>query len=128
MPRLTLEQHRMQRAYEATRVAVAQSPRRAKAWSTVVMPFGTHVQRDGLLQALAFLSRRATDPELQSAREAFVAALRRHLVNRAFLASPGERDFIEVVADLPAPEYMFVTREVLATTVWFKRAAQALCG
>jgi CRISPR/Cas system CMR-associated protein Cmr5 small subunit len=125
---LTLEQHRMQRAYESTRAAIGRGAGVNKAWSRVVMPFGTHVQRQGLLQALAFLARDANEDDLKAARDILVESLRTHLVDRGFLGgSAGNTNLIDTVAALEAAEYMFVTREVLAISIWFKRAAQALC-
>jgi len=123
---MTLEQRRMECAYTATRSALQQSLK--SVWATVVMPFGTHVQRQGLLQALAFLERTARASDLNTARSLFVDALQSHLVNRELIekarASTG---LLETVAGLEAWQYMLVTRETLAISLWFKRAAQALC-
>ncbi len=102
------------------------------------MPFGTNVQRDGLLQAIAFLERTARSPELNEARDTLLRAVKNHLFDQHFLtprpARPGfvgvdrQATLIRIVAALDATEYMLVTREVLAVSVWLKRATQALCG
>lgn len=140
---MTLEQVRMGVAYETTRTFLAgdDAVTKGKAWKTVVVPFGTHVHRDGLLQALAFLARTPKDNELLlNSRVALVRAIVNHLEASGFLPAPQTNPahqaqgaaadpllrFLDQVRKLSAADYMLVTREVLAVSVWFKRAGQAL--
>ncbi len=131
--RLNLEQARMDAGYQATwafafrKDAQGQQQRKPgdepKTWKTHVMGFGTNVQRCGLLQALAFLRR-----DEQAVYNAIESTLKAHLKERGFIAQKSAGDLLEVVRTLPSMEYMTVSREVLALSLWIKRAAQILCG
>jgi CRISPR/Cas system CMR-associated protein Cmr5 small subunit len=122
---MTLEQHRMHLAYAVTRQQTGTDEAKRK-WKTMIEPFGIHVQRSGLLQGMAF-AQRSGGPH-----EAFLGSIDEHLHERAFLPrrQANAATFLDEIAaaDLPSRTYMLVTREVLALSLWFKRAAQAICG
>ena len=131
-PRLTLEQERMKVAYDTTKSAIdpaGETKASKDDWKNVVMPFGTSVQRSGLLQAIAFLQRETDKGTLAVARKELLKTLRKHLVDRGFLlGGDATGELLDIAGRLDASKYMFVTREVLAISIWYKRAAQALCG
>jgi hypothetical protein len=115
----TLEQQRMQRAYRALEAAGKEQD----AWIRVLKGLGPEVQRSGLLQALAFLHR---GPDGDCA-EPICRVIREHLANLGHVEpQPDAKGFLIEVRDLDRGEYMRVTREVLAFSVWLKRAAQIL--
>jgi len=119
---MTLEQHRVRLAWDAT-TAYAITEATKTAWKTAIMGLGTNVHRCGLLQAMAFLRR--DDEDIYNA---VAAPLRRHLIQRGFLRADAHLDLMTVARELSAVDYMLVSREVLAAAVWFKRAAQILCS
>ena len=123
---LTLEQQRIQVAYDATRAYLQAQPGPAnkKNWKTAVMSFGSEVQRCGLLQAIAFLAR----DESEEVAGKIQGTMRDHLIQRGMLASDAHANLLQAVSALDVLDYMLVTREVLALALWFRRSAQALCG
>lgn len=115
---MTLDQLRMKRAYGAIERASHR-----ETWIRAVEGLGPEIQRAGLLQALAFLHRGPT----KEIAPALCAEIREHLVARGHLSGAGHRQgFLVEVRDLDRADYMRITREVLALSVWLKRAAQVL--
>ena len=84
---------------------------------------GAEVQRSGLLQALAFVHRGPT----KEIAEQLSGTIREHLVELGHLEeAAGQTSFLVEVRDLPRAAYMRVTREIMALSVWLKRAGQIL--
>lgn len=118
---MTLEQYRVKLAWDVTSAYATDDGRKA-AWKTAIMGFGTNVHRCGLLQAVAFLRR-----DEEQIYSALGVVLDTHLRQRGFLAGQTNADLMTTVGALSAMDYMLVSREVLAVSVWLKRAAQILC-
>ena len=115
---MTLEQRRMSTAY-----AAADRAQTDKTWLRAVQGLGPEIQRSGLLQALAFIHRKPT----RSIAPGLCTTLRTHLVDLGHLdAQPAEPSFLLEVQKLPRTDYMRVTRELIAFSVWLKRAAEIL--
>lgn len=117
---MNLEQRRMTRAYEA--IALVKEGQR-EPWKRAVIGLGAEIQRVGLLQAIAFIHRGPTEKiatELCKAIRAHLAALG-HLPKK-----PGIDDLLIEIRDLGRMDYMRVTRETMALSVWLKRAAEIL--
>lgn len=115
---MNLEQRRMLCAYDL----LENTGDRGKYWKTAVDGFGAEVQRLGLLQALAFLHRGPT----KGIADDFCAAVREHLVALHHLPAQAQGSFLEEVRDLQAEAYVRITLEVLALSVWLRRAGQIL--
>ncbi|WP_295392266.1 type III-B CRISPR module-associated protein Cmr5 [uncultured Thiodictyon sp.] len=116
----TLEQVRMKRAYAA--IDDTQGARRT-TWLQAVSGFGPEIQRSGLLQALAFLHRGPT----KDIADDLCKQIREHLTKLGHLPAPKRvTSFLIEVRDLDRATYMRVTREIMALSVWLKRAGQIL--
>lgn len=116
-----LDQIRMKAAYKLIEKAADQKAR--KQWKQVVSGLGAEIQRCGLLQALAFAHR---GPNKLLAGP-MCEALRAHLVERKHLDGRMPKDgFLVEVRDLDRTNYMRITREIIAFSVWLKRAAEIL--
>ncbi len=115
---LTLEQQRISAAYQL----VEKVPKDQKGeWKTMALGFGAEVQRCGLLQTLIFLKRR------DKLAEQLSEAIRTHVVARKLIeANRATEPLISLLTAMDADRYMLVTREVLALSLWIKRATQAL--
>lgn len=114
--RPTLERRRMQFAYnELTRLTPAQRD----LWERAVDGLGPEVQRAGLLQALAFLHRGPT----KEIAEHLGKRIRAHLEDLGHLPKKQE-PLLLTVRDLDTLSYMRITREIIALSVWLKRAVQ----
>lgn len=117
---MRLDQERMKRAYRAIEQTTGSQ---REVWMRAAEGLGPEIQRAGLLQALAFLHRGPT----KAIAPALCAAIREHLVGRGHLSGTGHaQGFLVEVRDLGRTDYMRITREVLALSIWFKRAAQVL--
>ncbi len=115
---ITRDQKRARHAYDRVRAVDAGL---RDEYKTLLFALGPNVMRSGLAAALAFVERETTRTH---AAEVFLRDV-------ATFGLPG---LAGAGADLPArvraldnvETYMLATREVLALTVWFRRAAQAL--
>jgi len=119
---LRVEQQRIQRAYTVLDEVVREKV--FAEWRTSTLGFGADVQRCGLLQTIAFLYRGKEDKSRKVA-ELLSGAVRHHLRDRRLLE---RNDAVDLLADLRTMDgdrYMLATREVLALSVWLKRATQA---
>jgi CRISPR-associated protein Cmr5 len=115
---MNLEQRRMTGAYSAIE-GVKKEQR--ENWKRAVLGLGAEIQRVGLLQALAFLHR---GPTKEIAGD-LCKAIRGHLVALGHLPKkPSGNDLLTEVRDLARMDYMRVTRETMALSVWLKRAAE----
>lgn len=115
---LLRDQRRALYAYEV----VAQVPRnQQRDYKVVVNDFGANVLRSGLCAALAGLEREKAGRG---------GLLLKHLAAADIPGLEGvSRDDLPVhVRALDVDAYMIVTREVLQTAAWLKRAAQAMFG
>ena len=115
---MTIEQARMKVADSCVEAIVAANQFEA-AWS-VLPGFGATVQRCGLLQALAFLQR----PTVRQVGNIVSSRLGGHLREQGMIGG-GNEELIQTVKQLSDASYMLATREVIALSVWLKRAAQA---
>lgn len=115
---MTIEQARMKVADACVEAIVAANQFDA-AWS-VLPGFGATVQRCGLLQALAFLQRSS----VRQVGNVVSSKIAIHLRGQGMIGG-GNEDLILTVRQLSDPAYMLATREVIALSVWLKRAAQA---
>jgi len=115
---VTIEQARMKVADACVEAIVAANQFDA-AWS-VLPGFGATVQRCGLLQALAFLQRSS----VRQVGNVVSSKIAIHLRGQGMIGG-GNEDLILTVRQLSDPAYMLATREVIALSVWLKRAAQA---
>ena len=128
-PPLTLEQRRIHVAYSCTRAFLSRTQDEAKHkkiqedWRTAVMGFGMNVLRCGLCQGIAFLIRDASEQDVATH---LLSYLRKHLISCGFLPASKHRDLFEQVSELATPDYLLVTREILAVSTWLCRAVQAL--
>lgn len=110
----------MQRAYRAIEDT---SGAQRETWVRAVLELGPEIQRSGLLQALAFLHR---GPGKDIAQD-LCKEVRAHLADLGHLPAQAKGEgFLIEVRDLDRATYMRITREVLALSLWLKRAAQIL--
>lgn len=117
---MMLEHRRMHRAFTTVDEAVAAG--QFKAWKTAAMSFGSEVQRCGLLQAVAFLHR----GQDKNVAMRLTECIRDHLIMVRILASREPREpLLTILRSVSTDEYMMATREVLALSVWLRRATQA---
>lgn len=115
---MNLEQHRMKAAWD---VATAIEPKHWDAWWSAAMSFGANVQRCGLLQSVVFLLRDHKD-----VADLLTGAVRDHLVDRKMLDEAArERPLLDALRAMDGDRHMLVTREVLALSIWIRRATQA---
>jgi len=115
----TLEHHRIDAAYDA--VVIAEKRGVTTEWRDLMRPFGAEIRRCGLLQAVAFLYRRD-----QTAADHASETICAHLAELGFIqADDAGREFLDVLRKTKTPEYMVITREVLALSTWLKRAADS---
>lgn len=89
-------------------------------YRTLVNGFGAQVLRSGLLAAVAF-ARRYVD---KKAAEHMLIALFHERVMSVPKARVAPNGLIAALAGLDAADYMLATREVLAATLWLRRAVQ----
>lgn len=114
---MNLEQHRMKVAWDA----VAAVGGRWEDWKPAAMSFGANVQRCGLLQAVVFLLRDHAD-----VAKLLTEPTRDHLIARQMLdADAADRSLLDALRALDGDRAMLVTREVLALSIWIRRATQA---
>lgn len=117
---MTLEHRRMHRAFTTVEEAVAAA--QSKAWKTAAMSFGSEVQRCGLLQAVAFLHR----GQDKGVALRLTECVRDHLIQVRILApDEPESPLLTILRGVSTDEYMMATREVLALSLWLRRATQA---
>jgi CRISPR-associated protein Cmr5 len=131
MNRQTRDQERAAHAYGCAN-KVINSELQAD-YKSLVNAFGSHVMRSGLCAALAFVQRKqAKDEDAQAKRGhnaagVFVGHLNDYLSRDSLLGLAQDKgDLMTRVQGLPVHDYMLVTREVLALSLWFRRAVQAL--
>ena len=123
---MTLEHRRMHRAFTTVEEAVAAA--QFKAWKTAVMSFGSEVQRCGLLQAVAFLHR-GQDKDVKAVAVRLTTCIRDHLIKvRILVPDEPESPLLTILRGVSTDEYMMATREVLALSLWLRRATQAQAG
>jgi CRISPR type III-B/RAMP module-associated protein Cmr5 len=119
MAHLTRDQKRAELAYSRVEEVIGDKGVSSKDYKVLINSLGANVIRSGLLGALCFMQRKDS---------AAVRALANHL-SEGLGAFKIEGDIDQLVASarkLPMEDYMLATRELLALTVWFKRAVQAL--
>lgn len=117
---MTLEHRRMHRAFTTVEEAVAEA--QFKAWKTAAMSFGSEVQRCGLLQAVAFLHR----GQDKDAAMRLTECIRDHLIKvRILVPDEPASPLLTILRGVSTDEYMMATREVLALSLWLRRATQA---
>lgn len=117
---LSLEQRRIAAAY----ALLDDLPKeQMNEWSGIVQGFGAEVQRCGLLQTIAFLQRKGS-LAVRLCRGLSGHLVQRGLIERTADADRDARALLRVLQDMDADRYMLVTREVLAFSVWLKRASQ----
>ena len=115
-----LDQRRMTRAYRAVE-GTKEADR--DEWVRVVMNLGPEIQRSGLLQAVASLHR---GPSKKIAED-LCGEIHQHLVDLGHLSETTKSSGLLIeVRDLDSVSYMRVSREVLALSIWLRRAAQIL--
>lgn len=122
MTQRTRQQERALHAYE--RVGDVPQQER-KAYATHVHTLGSAVLRNGLAAALAFLERELEAEKQKPARPAgrlLGDLARAQLVG---LTPTTGAQLPAAVRQLEMDAYMLVTRELLQTLVWFRRAVQA---
>lgn len=113
----TRDQRRALLAYESSKLALKDQC--LKDYKIAVNDLGPHIMRSGLAATLSFLER---DKSTKAIRRLLNTFSRAELPG---LDNVNEDDFCAKVRQLSAPQYMLVTRELLALTVWLKRAVQA---
>ncbi len=123
---LTRDQRRQVCAYKAVRQPDSSRGESAGVSDTVFQDFkilvndlGAHILRGGLSAALAFMAR----DKSREAWERFLCVLAD--VDLPHLSGVPARELPERIRTLPVARYMLVTREVLALSVWLRRAVQA---
>lgn len=131
MSRLMRDQRRAAHAYGC----VAEVPDTLrKDYKILVNDFGANVMRCGLCAALAFVQRkqgkegegREGASKAGGSREQVAALFLEHLAKAGLPGLRGTRDLAGDIQGRDAREYMMITREVLALSLWFRRAVQAL--
>ena len=116
---MMLEHRRMHRAFITVEEAVAAA--QFKAWKTAVMSFGSEVQRCGLLQAVAFLHR----GQDKGVALRLTESVRDHLIQvRILQVREPRKPLLTILRSVSTDEYMMATREVLALSLWLRRATQ----
>lgn len=119
---LRVEQQRIGCAYGV--LSKVSDPKVLAAWRTSVLGFGADVQRCGLLQTVAFLHR-GKDEESKNVAKLLSGAVRGHLWARRLIDGAKEGELLADLREMDGDRYMLATREVLALSVWLKRATQA---
>lgn len=132
MSRPMRDQQRAAHAYEC----VASVPDELrKDYKILVNDFGANVMRCGLCAALAFVQRKQgkegeddADSGRRPGNHRAEAAQRllRHLAGAGLPGLQGTQDLAGDIRQRGAQEYMMITREVLALSLWLRRAVQAL--
>jgi CRISPR-associated protein Cmr5 len=122
MTHRTRQQARALQAYERVKRV---PPGERAAYATHLHALGAAVPRNGLAAALAFLER-----ELESEKAKQDKPVGRLLEDLAEALHPGlprtaGARLPDAVRRLEMSDYMLVTRELLQTLVWFRRAVQA---
>ncbi len=123
---LSRDQTRALHAYKSVReVAQEQGGVRSK-YRTIIMDLGVTLRRHGLSACFALLERRSGNADDAAA----IQLLLKHLADAkiSVLSGTPPNDIAERVRGLELDDYIMVTRELLAITVWLKRAVQALLG
>ena len=116
---MMLEHRRMHRAFTTVEEAVEAG--QFKAWKTAVMSFGSEVQRCGLLQAVAFLHR----GQDKGVALRLTESVRDHLIQvRILQVREPRKPLLTILRSVSTDEYMMATREVLALSLWLRRATQ----
>lgn len=90
-------------------------------YRTLVNGFGAQVLRSGLLAAVAFARRYVDD---RAAAHMLSGLFHPQVMSVGILHRVKPDDLIEALARLDAAAYMLATREVLAATLWLRRAVQ----
>jgi CRISPR-associated protein Cmr5 len=110
----TRDQERALHAYDSVRKV--QKDQR-KDYKILVNDLGSQILRSGLAATLAFI-KRDKDADVQK-------LLIEHLAAAKIPGLKNARTFYDDALNLPTPDYMLATRELLKVIAWFKRAVQA---
>lgn len=115
---MTLEHTRADAAF---RVREGLPANEQAEFDKLVPGLGAEVQRCGLLQAVAFLKRSPS----RAVADKIGQAVLQHLVGTGMMPPvPKGTDLLQALRGTDTTRYIIVTREVLALSVWLKRAAQ----
>jgi CRISPR type III-B/RAMP module-associated protein Cmr5 len=114
--RRTREQERARHAYACAEKVLEED---RAAYKALANGFGAFVLKNGLAGALAFVERGKSD----KANGLFLDHLA--TANLPALAGKKGAGLFAEVRGLEVADYMLVTREILALTVWLRRAVQA---
>jgi len=113
---LTLEQERM---LAANLLVDTVNDQDRREWKSLVLGFGAEVRRCGLLQTLAFIQRS------EGMGKQLSKGIAEYLTKRRLLQGDAAK-LVEALGRMDSDRYMLVTREVLAFSLWVKRATQGL--
>lgn len=113
---ISRDQERAKHAYKS----VNEVPKNAqKDYKILVNGFGPHIVRSGLAATLAFIERDKSEKAVQLFLE--------HLATAKIPGIPNDpARLFETIREAPMEDYMLITREMLKTILWFKRAVQSL--
>lgn len=119
---MTRDQERAKHAY--TCVAEVKESEQ-KDYKILVNGLGPNILRSGLAATLAFIERDKSGKAVKLLLEHLAGAKIPGLVTKEGKELQGQEIFGHI-RGTSMEEYMLITREVLKTTVWFKRAIQGL--
>ncbi len=130
---MTREQQRASMAFQDVSKINKESKEEQKRYATVVYQLIILVRTAGLLQALEFLAS-ITNKSKKAAAEKLMNQLaeqlqRVHLLDKELKKVQKDKKHIklrDIIRNANLYEYMLVTRELMATMVWYRRFVQSI--
>ncbi len=121
---MSLEQVRAIAAHRAVEAVSKDEEAKRKRYATVVYQSIPLIHNSGLVQTIEFL-KSLSNAEKREQAERFLQQLARHLIG----VDPEIKDLESLAKrarEAKMAEYMVLTREVMATLVWFRRFVQSV--